>query len=241
MALPDTRNTTYAPGSQVKSVDLNAIQDQIIALDDWLTGERAENAVIDGDLLVDKLTAVGDVIAGDDVLASGDVVASGSVVATQDLIATGDVKFGTARPRWTHAAIGWSDPAQWAVIGVTGGAPGEMLVANQTNAPTEPHVVPVVTEIGETIASWGALLNNTDATATLRVRLFRQQTSDGLAVQVGEITRAPAAGRADVVQASLNHVVQPGAYFAVVWYTGALASSQTLGVGGIHIDVKRTP
>lgn len=31
MALPASRNTTYAPGSQVKSADLNAIQDCIIA------------------------------------------------------------------------------------------------------------------------------------------------------------------------------------------------------------------
>lgn len=33
MALPDSRNTTYAAGSEVKSADLNDIQDQIIALD----------------------------------------------------------------------------------------------------------------------------------------------------------------------------------------------------------------
>lgn len=32
MALPLTRNTTYAPGSEVKSADLNAIQDEIIAI-----------------------------------------------------------------------------------------------------------------------------------------------------------------------------------------------------------------
>src|ERR1700755_2304482 len=32
MALPSSRNTTYAPGSQVKSDDLNDVQDQIIAL-----------------------------------------------------------------------------------------------------------------------------------------------------------------------------------------------------------------
>lgn len=32
MALPLSRNTTYAAGSQVKSLDLNAIQDAIIAL-----------------------------------------------------------------------------------------------------------------------------------------------------------------------------------------------------------------
>lgn len=32
MALPTTRNTTYAAGSQVKSVDLNAFQDEIITL-----------------------------------------------------------------------------------------------------------------------------------------------------------------------------------------------------------------
>ncbi len=31
MALPLSRNTTYSPGSQVKSADLNDIQDQIIA------------------------------------------------------------------------------------------------------------------------------------------------------------------------------------------------------------------
>jgi len=32
MPLPQTRNTTYAPGAQVKSVDLNAIQDEIVKL-----------------------------------------------------------------------------------------------------------------------------------------------------------------------------------------------------------------
>jgi len=32
MTLPISRNTTYAPGSQVRSADLNAIQDQIVAL-----------------------------------------------------------------------------------------------------------------------------------------------------------------------------------------------------------------
>ncbi len=32
MALPFSRNTTYAPGIDVKSVDLNDLQDQIIAL-----------------------------------------------------------------------------------------------------------------------------------------------------------------------------------------------------------------
>lgn len=32
MALPASRNTTYAAGSQVKSADLNDLQDQIIAL-----------------------------------------------------------------------------------------------------------------------------------------------------------------------------------------------------------------
>ncbi len=31
MGLPTSRNTTYAPGSQVKSADLNAIQDAIVA------------------------------------------------------------------------------------------------------------------------------------------------------------------------------------------------------------------
>jgi hypothetical protein len=32
MTLPASRNTTYAPGSQVNSADLNAIQDQIVAV-----------------------------------------------------------------------------------------------------------------------------------------------------------------------------------------------------------------
>jgi hypothetical protein len=32
MTLPVSRNTTYAAGAQVKSVDMNAIQDEIIAL-----------------------------------------------------------------------------------------------------------------------------------------------------------------------------------------------------------------
>jgi hypothetical protein len=32
MSLPTSRNTTYAPGSQVKSADMNACQDGIIAL-----------------------------------------------------------------------------------------------------------------------------------------------------------------------------------------------------------------
>lgn len=38
MALPTTRNTTYAPGSQVKSADLNDLQDQIIANNTRLAG-----------------------------------------------------------------------------------------------------------------------------------------------------------------------------------------------------------
>lgn len=37
MALPNSRNTTYAPGVQVKSFDLNDIQDKIISLQTQVT------------------------------------------------------------------------------------------------------------------------------------------------------------------------------------------------------------
>jgi hypothetical protein len=48
MALPDSRNTTYVVDAEVKSVDLNALQDEIIKHHGWanvdLVGATANNA-----------------------------------------------------------------------------------------------------------------------------------------------------------------------------------------------------
>ena len=46
MALPISRNTTYAPGSQVKSADLNDVQDKIVALETARIALVAADAVL---------------------------------------------------------------------------------------------------------------------------------------------------------------------------------------------------
>lgn len=55
MALPDTRNTTYVVGSQVKSTDLNDVQDQIISLADR-TPVELEVALDEGQITSDTGT-----------------------------------------------------------------------------------------------------------------------------------------------------------------------------------------
>jgi hypothetical protein len=54
MALPLTRNTSYASKSQIKSADLNDLQDQIIALHGKLViGSIASDAHVNGDIIAD--------------------------------------------------------------------------------------------------------------------------------------------------------------------------------------------
>jgi hypothetical protein len=99
MPLPDSRNTTYAAGvSQVKSADLNDLQDKIIAkshgeVDYWLA---AEDAQLDGNVTFEH-PAVGDepyirmaVAGGQVTFGLGGIAPAGSVITEVELFGEND-------------------------------------------------------------------------------------------------------------------------------------------------------
>lgn len=180
------------------------------------------------------LTVTGGIDAGGAVEAGGNVESTGAnVEAAFDVVAGGDIKYGTTHDRWISACIGQPIvPGDWLPI-----ATGWMkYTAGSSNL-----VIPVVTESGETIVSWGMMMDNDDPSLALFATMEIQGVGGTTTIGGGtSLTRAAASSNA-IVSDTINHVVAANsAYLVTVSRAGGVPSGN-MSVGAIRLTVMRAP
>lgn len=154
MALPLTRDTTYAPGSQVKSADLNDIQDQIIANNTRLNNGAGAAVILAQPLTVHAAITV-----------DGNINGSGTTDIGARTISCATLKYSTPRRRWSRQ-FSSEDPAVWTPVI---GAPQIVMQLHVSSA--SPLYCQVPVEEGDRIVNWYLQWENTDATVDGRVIL----------------------------------------------------------------------
>lgn len=262
MALPVSRDVTFTPLSPVPAATLNHIQDAIIAVN---SGSTADFTVGDDLVVTDDANVGGDfacagAISGPSVTTGSLTVTGGAAIvggaSAASFTATGnvsgaDVKWSTARDRWTSCAAGsgygWgSGSGNWARGNNAGGAVDEVtagptvfLAANSTNAHFH---IPIHVEPGETIT---ALLvdfanDDTGGTGSLRASLERSSGTSASGTIVS-IDRAHGAGRIKI-STGLSHAVVAGETYWVHFFItgGSYVDANSAKIFKAGVTVVRT-
>lgn len=191
MALPTSRNTTYAAGSQVKSADLNDLQDQVVALETARAGLQADLTAAEADLTA----AESDI----DALQAADVTLQSNIDAVEDLIRA-------TRTRWISPSGGSTDLSgtHW-------------YMSDSCVKPESPNdlnwAVPLILDTGERLLSVGGRVVDASG-VTITMSLYRVALT-GTRDLLGDDTSAGDGGQESLVVDELTHdVLGSGVYVA---------------------------
>jgi hypothetical protein len=156
MSLPISRNTTYAPGSQVKSADLNDIQDKIVGCNLGSTG----NFNVPG-----TLTANGTISSGNLIQATGKLTSGGNCEILGNFVGV-DLKHSAVHEFVTYAFGGQSVAGDW-----RGGGGFRYGITLRVAGSVDSFDIPMVTMAGNSVVSWYLEVINNDPTVSLRALL----------------------------------------------------------------------
>lgn len=205
MALPTSRNTTYAAGSQVKSADLNDIQDKIID-----NNTRLNNGAGAPVTLASLLTANAGV-------ATTNVVASGTATATAPLKTSAG--FHRIIPGGTgHDLI--SGSRDWFT--------DESGSAITSQASPNGLGIPLIAQAGERIVSASISLQYAGTpSGTRTVKLWRTNVTTGSSTQITSVTIPAVTGPQTFDLGITNHDIDTSVYvygFSVILGTNSSGS-----------------